>query len=225
MKKILPFLIVCFLGANVHAQYYDYYGYSSYSSSSYIDSSSSFAKFFMNRRHYTDINYPLAFGLHHSIVQIDGCNGEWGFWFEVAGIELGMGIDGKTYNEALVSKEEHSWFGGNSSKITYNYEGMKASSFITYLGAYIRDWISVGVVFDYDYGKYRRKTVQYYYGVSYLDSDFDEYGPFTDGNPNTSWGIYVKGNYHFSKNCNVFLLGRACLNGNNALVLGFGVNI
>lgn len=221
MKKILFLIIITIIDTDAFAQYYGGYSYSS----SHYKMDTAQAKFYAYRRHYSELDYPIAFAIHHSIAQADGCNGEWGFWFEVAGLELGMGLDGSTYNEVLVSKDESPWLGGNSCKITYKYEGMKGSTFITYLGAYIRDWISVGAVFDFNYGKYRRTKIQRYYGVSYLDSDFDEYGPFTDGNPNISWGLYVKGNLHFKKHYNIFLMGRACLNGNNALLLGFGVNI
>lgn len=219
MKKILFLIIITIIATDAFAQYYGGYSYSS----SHYKMDTAQAKFYAYRRNYSELDYPIAFAIHHSIAQADGCNGEWGFWFEVAGIELGMGIDGDTYSEELVSKEEYPWLGGTTSKIYYSYKGVKAASFITYLGAYIRNWISVGAVMDYDYGPYTRLKTQYNYSYG-IDSDFKDSGPVTDGSA-ISWGLYVKGNFQFKKHYNIFLLGRACLNGNNGLVLGFGVNI
>ena len=221
MKKILSLLSMIIFVTELSAQYYGGYngGYSSYPSN--IDSSQ--AGFYINRRHYSDINYPLAFGIHHSIVKFDGCNGEWGFWFEVVGVELGMGFDLGEYNETLISEERHSWFGGDSYRIWRVYSGIKGSTMIAYLGAYIRNYISVGAVMDYGYGRYHRTTVYKSYG-NYIESDYDDYGAILD-KKSVGLGLYVKGNYQLSKNFSIFLLGRVCTNGNNGLLLGIGANL
>lgn len=220
MKKLLFLLATLLIMTDLCAQYYGGYygGYGSYHST--IDSSQ--AGFYIHRRHYSDINYPLAFALHHSIIQLDGCNGEWGFWFECVGVELGMGFDFGRYNETLVSEERHSWFGGDSYKIWREYSGTKGSTMIVYLGAYIRNYISAGAVMDFGHGKYHRTSVYKSYG-NYIESDFDDYGPFLD-DKSVGMGLYVKGNYQFTKNLSVFLLGRVCTNGNNGLLLGVGAN-
>ena len=145
-----------------------------------------------------------------------------GVWIEIAGIELGMGFDGNRYKEEKVGEERLEWFGGQSYKVYTEYKGIHGSDFTTYLGAYIRNWISVGAVMDCGYGTYSKTKVQYVYGYG-IGSDFDHSGP-TMEDSYVSWGVYAKLNYQFKKHYNIFLLGRACLNGNNAVALGFGGN-